>query len=66
MSKQDTGAAAAAGFGAAFLLAGIALLLQEIDLLTLRWSYVLPFILITAGAVVVFSGLIGAHRSRTG
>ena len=36
MSNKDTGAAAAAGFGVAFLLAGIALLLQELDLLTRR------------------------------
>jgi cytochrome c oxidase subunit IV len=50
----------------AFVLAGIALLLQELDLLALRWSLILPLIVITAGLVVVFSGLVGAHRSRTG
>lgn len=66
MSNKDTGGAAAAGFGVAFLLAGIALLLQELDLLALRWSFVLPLIVITAGLVVVFSGLIGAHRSGDG
>ena len=57
------GGAAAAGFGFAFLLIGIALLLQELGLLTLRWSLFLPLIVIGAGLVVVVSGLVGAHRS---
>jgi hypothetical protein len=64
MNRHGTGAAAAAGFGVGFLLAGTALLLQELDLLTLRWSFVLPLIVITAGVAVVLSGLVGAHRSR--
>ena len=66
MSNKNTGAAAAAGFGVAFVFAGIALPLQELDLLALRWSLILPLIVITAGLVVVFSGLVGAHHSRTG
>ena len=64
MNRQGTGAAAAAGFGVGFLLAGAALLLQELDLLTLRWSFVLPLIVITVGVAVVLSGVVGAHRSR--
>ena len=64
MNSQGTGAAAAAGFGVGFLLAGAALMLQELDLLTLRWSFVLPLIVITAGVAVVLSGVVGAHRSR--
>lgn len=64
MSNQGRGAAAAAGFGVAFVLAGTALLLQELDMFTLRWSFVLPLIVIAAGVAVVFSGLMGAHRSR--
>ena len=64
MNRHGTGAAAAAGFGVAFLLVGCALLLQELDLLTLRWSFGLPLIVITAGVAVVLSGLVGAHRSR--
>src|SRR6188508_44772 len=56
MNRHGTGAAAAAGFGVAFLLVGCALLLQELDLLTLRWSFVLPLIVITAGVAVVLSG----------
>lgn len=57
------GGAAAAGFGIAFVLAGVALLLQELGMLELRWSLVLPLIVIGAGVVVVVSGLIGAHRA---
>ncbi len=57
------GGAAAAGFGLTFLLIGIALLLQELGLLTLRWSLLLPVIVLGVGLVVVVSGLVGAHRS---
>ena len=57
------GGAAAAGFGFTFLLIGIALLLQELGLLTLRWSLLLPVIVLGVGLVVVVSGLVGAHRS---
>lgn len=64
MSRRDSGAATAAGFGVAFLLAGIALLLQELGILTLSWSLVLPLIVIVAGCAVVLSGLVGAHRAR--
>lgn len=63
MNRADHGAATAAGFGVAYLLAGTALLLQELDLLTLNWSYLLPLILLTVGATVLISGLLGAHRS---
>lgn len=61
--SRTQGGAAAAGFGLTFLLTGIALLLQEMGLLTLRWSLVLPLIVLGVGLVVVVSGLIGAHRS---
>jgi membrane-bound ClpP family serine protease len=64
MSNHDQGAGAAAGFGVGFLLAGTALLLQELDLLTLRWSLLLPLIVMLTGVAVVFSGFMGAHRSR--
>lgn len=60
---RDRGGAAAAGFGAAFVLAGVALLLQELGMVELRWSLVLPLIVIGAGVVVVVSGLIGVHLS---
>jgi len=63
MNRADHGAASALGFGVAYLLAGTALLLQELDVLTLNWSYLLPLILITVGAAVLISGLLGARRS---
>lgn len=59
-----TGAALGAfALGLGYLLFGGALLLQEMDLLTLRWSYLLPLILLTVGAVVLAAGLLSAHRS---
>lgn len=64
MSRHDSGAVAAAGFGLGFLLLGCALLLQELDMLTLRWSFVLPLIVVTVGVVVLVSGLTGAHRAH--
>jgi hypothetical protein len=45
------------------LLAGAALLLQEFDMLYLRWSFILPLILATVGLMVLLTGLIGAHRA---
>ena len=63
MNSANHGASSALGFGVAYLLAGTALLLQELDLLTLNWSYLLPLILITVGAAVLISGLLGAHRA---
>lgn len=65
MSRKDAGGGAAAGFGVAFLLTGAALLLQEFDLLSLRWSFVLAIVVITAGVAVVLSGVMGARRSRS-
>lgn len=62
MRRDDRGSAAALGYGLAFLLAGSALLLQELDLLTLSWAYVLPLILVIVGAVVLLSGVVQAHR----
>lgn len=64
MSEQGAGAAVAAGFGVGFLLAGVALLLQEMDMLTLRWSLVLPLVVAASGLVVLLTGLTGAHRTR--
>ena len=59
MNSTNHGAATALGFGIAYLLAGTALLLRELDLLTLNWSYLLPLILITVGAAVLLSRLLG-------
>ncbi len=52
------------GAGLGFLLAGGSLLLQELGLLTLRWSTVLPAILIAVGVVTVLAGVVGAAGSR--
>lgn len=52
------------GAAAGFVLAGLALLLQELDLLVLRWSTVLPVIVITIGVVTLLAGAVGAHRAR--
>lgn len=64
MNSNGPGGAVAAGFGVGFILGGIALLLQEFDMLTLRWSYVLPVVLVATGLVVLLTGLVGAHRAR--
>ncbi len=50
------------GAGLAFLLAGAALLLQELDMLALSWAFVLPTILFVVGAVTALAGVAGAHR----
>jgi len=63
MSNRDPGVATTIGFGVGFLLAGAALLLQEFDMLYLRWSFILPLILATVGLLVLLIGLIGAHRA---
>ncbi|MFC4944921.1 hypothetical protein [Pseudonocardia sp. GCM10023141] len=52
------------GAGLAILLGGVALLLQELDLLTLRWSLVLPVILVVVGLVVALAGVAGTARGR--
>lgn len=51
--------AAAAGIG--FLLAGIILLLQELGVVAVSWSVVVPLLLVVAGAALVAT----AGRGRT-
>lgn len=63
MTRTGPGPVAAVGFGVGFLLAALALLLQEFDLLSLQWSVVLPLILMAVGLVVVLSAFVGAHRT---
>jgi hypothetical protein len=65
-SSRHRSSAAALGYGLAFLLAGAALLLQELELLTLRWTYVLPLILLIVGAAVLLSGFVQARRDTRG
>ncbi len=64
MSNRDPGVPVAIGFGTCFVLAGSFLLLQELDLATLRWTYVLPVIVVAVGLSVLLSGLVQAHRER--
>lgn len=45
-----------------FLLAGGALLLQELDALSVGWGVVLPLVLVVVGVVTVAAGLADAHR----
>lgn len=54
---------AAFGFGLGYLLAGTALLLQELDVLTLRWTFVLPAIVCAVGLALLASGLLSTHRA---
>lgn len=54
------------GAGLGFLLAGVSLLLQELGLLALRWSTVLPAILVAVGVVTVVAGAAGARSRRPG
>lgn len=56
--------AATLGLGLGFLLLGAVFLLQELGLLTLTWSFVVPAVLIVVGVVTVVGGLAGAHRAR--
>jgi hypothetical protein len=65
MNRRTHGAATTLGYGLLFVLAGSALLLQEFDWLTIRWTFVLPLILTAVGASVLISGLAGAHHART-
>jgi uncharacterized membrane protein YraQ (UPF0718 family) len=62
--RGDAGSpAATAGAGLGFLLAGVALLLQEMGMVDISWGLVLPAILITVGVVTALTGLAGAARS---
>jgi len=61
--SSDVGAPATLGAGVLFVLAGTALLLQELDLVALRWNYLLPIIVVAVGVAVLFSALWQAHRA---
>ncbi len=63
MTQPEHVSPAVAG-GIGFLAAGILLLLQELDLLTVDWTVLLPVLLVMIGAVTLATGLVGAHRSR--
>ena len=51
-------------FGVVFVLIGSLVLLNEFDVLSLTWSYIVPIVLIGAGiAVIVSSQMSGRKRS---
>ncbi|PVZ06295.1 hypothetical protein [Actinomycetospora cinnamomea] len=57
-----TAVAVAAGVG--YLLAGVALLLQELEVVALSWAVVLPLLLVAAGtALLLTAGVNRAGRS---
>lgn len=62
--SRDAGAPLALGAGVLFVLTGAALLLQELGVLALRWTYVLPIIVVAVGAAVLLSGVLMAHRGQ--
>lgn len=63
MSRPRRDALPALGFGLGYFLAGAALLAQELNLLTLRWAFVLPLIFMAVGIVIVVSSLLAAEVS---
>ena len=50
--------------GLAFVLVGSALLLQELGLLAVSWSVVVPAVLIVVGLATAGAGVAAAHRDR--
>lgn len=56
--------AAVLGAGLAAVLAGVALLLQTLGLLTVGWDLVLPTVLVVVGVVTAAAGVLGAARDR--
>lgn len=59
---EQRGAFAAVGFGVTFCLAGLVLLLQELEVVQLRWSIVAPILVLIIGIVVVSSGVIMSRK----
>ncbi len=57
MDGDSTGTAVAVAAGVAYVLAGAALLLQELGVVVLSWAVVLPLLLVAAGiALLVTAG----------
>jgi hypothetical protein len=54
---------AAIVFGAFFILAGVAFLLDRLDVWTIRARYVLPLVLIALGVSVLLGGRSSRSRS---
>lgn len=49
-------------FGIVFILIGGLVLLNEFDVISLTWSYLLPIILIAAGIAVIVSSRFDTNR----
>ena len=61
----ETGRSAAAlGFGLAYCLAAVALLVQALDLAPVPWRLVVPAILVLCGLVVLLSGMVDGRAGR--
>jgi hypothetical protein len=54
----------ALGLGLAYTLAGIALLLQALGAVHVRWTLVAPGILLVCGTVVLLSGILGSRTEH--
>jgi hypothetical protein len=50
--------------GAAYVVAGIALLLHQLGLVTLRWTMLLPSLLVVVGAGLLVAGAVGARADH--
>lgn len=51
-------------FGIVFILIGGLVLLNEFEIISLTWSYLLPIVLIAAGIAVIVSSRFGGSRQR--
>ena len=52
--------------GACYVLAGVLLLLVQLDVVNLSWSVVVPGALVVLGATLLVSGLVDAHTQSHG
>lgn len=67
MRRERTHTAVAAAAGIGYLIAGVALLLQELGMATVPWSLVVPLVLLAAGiALLVTARPGGEGRSERG
>ncbi len=51
-------------FGVVFVLIGSLVLLNEFDVLSLTWAYVIPTLLIAAGIAVIISSQLSPDRNQ--
>jgi uncharacterized membrane protein HdeD (DUF308 family) len=51
-------------FGVVFILVGALVLLNEFDVVTITWAYLLPIVLITAGIAVLVSSQLDRDSGR--